>query len=551
MRSVLIVAALCSLAVFMGFGCGGEPSAPTGLDAVTSGNGAPAIVIWSGSENKGLEPIVSEYAQSKGVPILVRYHGSIDIMRELRKGHQAEPDILWPAAGHWLAIGDTAKVIRHAESIMKSPLVVAVRRSKAEALGWVPDRPNYIGRELTVEDVLKATSAGTLRLGMTSATQSNSGNQAYLGFLYAFAGKPEMLEMKHLQDPAVGAKVSKLLRSFNRSAGSSGFLKDLLVERSDALDGMVNYECLVIEANEVLVAQGKEPLFAVYVSDGTAIADSPLALVDKGDPRKEEFFKGLQNYLLSEPVQQRILQSGRRTGKVGLAVSGAVTKFNPAWGIDVSRTISPVPLPPNDVILEAMNLYQTAFRKPSLTVYVLDYSGSMSQNGGEQQLKDAMRILLNPQLAAEYLLQPSPRDVSICIPFSSHADSPITVSGNDPQLLANLFAQLDQKSAGGGTALYGAVGKAFQALQPYADRAGEYHISVIVMTDGAPTDYPSALEQAVRSSPLWGDVPIYSILFGEGVRRDLMEELSKKAFGKVFDGTKDLATAMREAKGFN
>jgi hypothetical protein len=30
-----------------------------------------------------------------------------------------------------------------------------------------------------------------------------------------------------------------------------------------------------------------------------------------------------------------------------------------------------------------------------------------------------------------------------------------------------------------------------------------------------------------------------------------MEELSKKAFGKVFDGTKDLATAMREAKGFN
>ena len=95
------------------------------------------------------------------------------------------------------------------------------------------------------------------------------------------------------------------------------------------------------------------------------------------------------------------------------------------------------------------------------------------------------------------------------------------------------------------------MGKAFQALKPYADRAGEYHISVIVMTDGAPTDYPSVLEQAVRSSPLWGDVPIYSILFGEGVRRDLMEELSKKAFGKVFDGTKDLATAMREAKGFN
>ena len=125
------------------------------------------------------------------------------------------------------------------------------------------------------------------------------------------------------------------------------------------------------------------------------------------------------------------------------------------------------------------------------------------------------------------------------------------MSGNDPRRLADLFAQLDQKSAGGGTGLYGAVGEAFQALKPYAARAGEYHISVIVMTDGAPTDSPSALEQTVRNSPLWGDVPIYSILFGDGVRRDLMEDLSKKAFGKVFDGTKDLATAMRDAKGFN
>ena len=335
MRSLRSVAAVCSLAVFMEFGCGGQPSTEPGLDAGTSGNRAPAVIVWSGSENMGLEPIVKEYALSKGVTIQVKYHGSIDIMREIRKGHLAEPDILWPAASHWLAIGDTAKVVHYAESIMKSPLVVAVKLSKAESLGWVPNRPNSIRREVTVEDVLNATSAGTLRLGMTSATQSNSGNQAYLGFLYAFAGKPEMLEMKHLQDPAVGAKVSKLLRSFNRSAGSSGFLKDLLVERYDSLDGMVNYECLVIEANEQLVAQGQEPLFAVYVSDGTAIADSPLALVDKSDARKEEIFRGLQTYLLSEAVQQRILQSGRRTGKVGLAVSGAVARFNPAWGIDV------------------------------------------------------------------------------------------------------------------------------------------------------------------------------------------------------------------------
>jgi 3,4-dihydroxy 2-butanone 4-phosphate synthase/GTP cyclohydrolase II len=38
----------------------------------------------------------------------------------------------------------------------------------------------------------------------------------------------------------------------NRSSGSSGFLKDILVERYDLLDAMVNYEVMAIEANQAL-----------------------------------------------------------------------------------------------------------------------------------------------------------------------------------------------------------------------------------------------------------------------------------------------------------
>ena len=49
------------------------------------------------------------------------------------------------------------------------------------------------------------------------------------------------------------------------------------------------------------------------------------------------------------------------------------------------RVLSPIMLPSGEVIREALRLYQTAFRKPSLTVYVLDFSGSMEGEGASRR----------------------------------------------------------------------------------------------------------------------------------------------------------------------
>ena len=92
---------------------------------------------------------------------------------------------------------------------------------------------------------------------------------------------------ENLKGNETRALIKKFLGSVNRSAGSSGFLKDLMVERYDLLDAMVNYEAMMIEANQALVAQGREPLYAIYPVDGLTIADSPLAFVNKGEADKE------------------------------------------------------------------------------------------------------------------------------------------------------------------------------------------------------------------------------------------------------------------------
>ena len=384
---------------------------------------------------------------------------------------------------------------------------------------------------------------------MTSATQSNSGASWYLGCLSAFSGQPEVLASEHLADPAVQERIKRFLGAVNRSAGSSGWLNKMLLEYYGQYDGMVNYEALVIEANRELVAAGKNPLYALYPVDGLTIADSPLGYINKGDSKKETLFLKLQEYLMSEPIQTEIQKLGRRTGLVGLNPSSTDKQvFNPEWGIDLERILSPIRTPSGPVVREALTLYQTAFRKPSLTAFVLDYSGSM-KGTGEQQLKQAMYTLLDPDEAARFLLQPSPQDVTLVIPFSSHPIAEWKVEGNDPEDLRRLLRNIQAQAADGGTQMYEATALAFRRLQSFAE-SGKYHCAAIVMSDGQSQGSIQEFEQVVATENLSRDIPIYTILFGKATEAQ-MKPLAESTTGKMFDGRKDVVDAFRQAKGYN
>ena len=81
----------------------------------------------------------------------------------------------------------------------------------------------------------------------------------------------------------------------DRSSGSSDWLKDMFLQGD--FDAMVNYECLVIQANQELEAQGREPLYVVYPTDGLTIADSPPGLCGtRGMGRRRGLFLKLQEY---------------------------------------------------------------------------------------------------------------------------------------------------------------------------------------------------------------------------------------------------------------
>jgi Ca-activated chloride channel homolog len=386
---------------------------------------------------------------------------------------------------------------------------------------------------------------------MTSATQSNSGASAYMGYLYAFAGHPEILTRAHLQNLKLRDQIRRLLGSVNRSAGSSGWLKDLFLRKYDQFDAMVNYEAMVIEANRELTAHRREPLYAVYPVDGLAIADSPLGYVDHGDAEKEKRFMKLQEYLLSPAVQQEIMASGRRVGLAGLGMKSVDKSiFNPDWGINVERVLNPIRFPQAEVIREALDLYQTAFRKPSFTAYCLDFSGSMEGKGSDD-VKAAMRLLLNQQEARRYLLQASPQDRTLVIPFSSTPIAQWSAVGSNPQTLDSLLMRIDALHANGGTDIYTPIIQAFEAFHSLPN-LDHYFPAVILMTDGQSNTGATMADLQRRMQELGPqrDIPVFSILFGEA-SEDQLQQIATYTSGRIFDGRKDLIKAFRDARGYN
>ena len=495
--------------------------------------GDVTLRILSGSENQELEGILDDFARERGVNIEMDYRGSLDIMRTLQ-GESIDYDAVWPASSLWLTAGDTQYRVKHTQSISITPVVFGIRQSLAEELG-------FVGTEVSVSDLLSAIQSGKLNFCMTSATQSNSGCSAYIGFLYALLGNPDVITSESLQTPGLSEQITQLLSGVDRSSGSSDWLKDLFL--TGGYDAMVNYECLIISANQELEARGEETLYAVYPYDGLSIADSPLGYVDNGDAEKEQAFLDLQEYLLSDEVQNEIQRTGRRTGYEGVSAENADV-FRADWGIQPDRVLSPIRMPSTEVLMECLNLYQTEFRKPSLTIYCLDYSGSMEGTGREQMV-EAMSQILIQENAEKNLLQASEHEVNILIPFEGYPRDIYTAVGNGSEL-ESLYTKVEAEEATGGTDIYAAATESLRQLGNYD--LSQYTPAIILLTDGVSDGSIDAFQTAYEA--FGADVPVFSIMFGSADPTQL-EDLAELSNARVFDGREDLVGAFRSVKGYN
>ena len=489
--------------------------------------------IISSSENEVLDSKIKEYAKKEKIDIDITYDDTLKITKRLNNGEQF--DAVWLSNSIWMYALDSNQVkVSDTKSTSINPIVFGIKESKAKELG-------FIGRDVYTKDIVDAVQNGKLKFSMSNPVTTNSGASAYLGILTTLAGNPEVLTSETLKDEELKNRLKTFFSGLERSSGDEDYLEEMFVKGD--YEAVFTYESSIININKQLAKKGSETLYAIYPIDGVSISDSPIGYIDQKNEKKKETYDKLTEYLLGNEGQKLLASMGRRTWYGGITDKANKKVFNPDWGINTQKYISPLKYPSTPVIKEALRLYQEALRKPVHVVFCLDYSGSMFGEG-ITELRDAMDFVLTDRVADE-MLQFTGNDVIDVIPFSTG----FTYSwhANSEEEIAKLLENIKKREPGGGTALYPAAEEALKLLKD--EDKTKYNTSVIVMTDGAGNigDF-SQLESYYRS--INSDIPIYSIKFASADESQL-RKMAILSNGKVFDGSRSLVDAFTEVRGYN
>lgn len=530
--AVATVVIIFVILFILGLGVSMQDEVENGIWKIGTSN-SNSFRIISSSENKDLEPIIKSYARDNNIDLDIEYAGTIDIMDRLNNNEKF--DAVWTSNSIWLYMLNNSSKVKNSKSTSINPVVFGIKKSKANELG-------FVGKEVYTKDILSAIKSKKLKFSMSSATQTNTGATAYLGFVSTLAGNPEILKEDDLKSDKLKNSLKELFSGVTRSSGSDEFLEEMFLN-SD-YEAVVTYETSLININKKLEQQGKEPLYIIYAKDGVSISDSPFAYIDNSDENKLEQFTKLQSYILSNEGQQELVKTGRRVWYGGVNDNTDKSVFNPNWGIDTTKYLVPVKYPSTTVIKTALGIYQTELRKPIHAVFCLDYSGSM-YGEGNKQLEEAMDYILDKDKASKNLLQFSEKDKISIIPFSGNILAKWhTDNGTDTSKLIKSIKNLNPT---GQTNIYLASQTGLDILK--SEDANKYNTSIILMTDGV-SNMGSFYQLKASYNSIKKDIPIYSIMFGDASSEQL-DEIAKLTNAKVFDGRTNLLEAFKRVRGYN
>ena len=498
--------------------------------------GSGKLNLLSSLDNKDLEDGIKKYAKENGFSVEFTYMGDIEITQELNVNPD-KYDAVWVSNSLWLYMLNDSKLVSESKSISISPVVMGIRKSKAEELG-------FIGKDVTNIEIVEKIRNKEIEYIMGTVTKTNDGASSYIGFLNALAGNPTVLTEEMLQDETLTKNLIDIFSGVKRSSGSDEYLEELFLNGSNKYDAIIASESTLIGLNKKMEQNGdNDLLYLVYPTDGVPINDSTLAFIDHyKDTKKKDNYLLLQQYLRSTEGQSKLESLGRRTWYGGVNSKANTDYFKKSWGIDTEKYLTGTKFPSRKVITLAINKYIEELRKPSHTVFCLDYSGSMYGEGIDD-LRKAMNYILDYEQAGQDQLQFSKKDKITVLPFSSYVlDRWSTDNGRDTKKLIN---NINRKDPGGGTAIYDCSIEGLRTLKKESD---DYLKTIILMTDGANnTGSLSSLKSEYNM--IKEEIPIYSITFGSA-RESELRDIAKLTNAKVFDGKSNLLGAFKEVRGY-
>lgn len=538
--------------------CGDEDSSPTVVATPPVLTGPPPLELlftYSSEKKDWLTDVITTFnasnatiASGQRIAVSAIPMGSGECIDEILAGVR-KPHLISPASAAFITMGNAAAqaatgkpVITGSESLVLSPVVIAMWKPMAEKLGWPTKAIGW-------SDILPLATAptgwatvgepvwGRFRFGHTHPEFSNSGLMSLLAEIYAAAGKTGGLTSEDVRADKTRAFVSGIEGAVTHYGSSTGFFADRMFA-----GGMGAFSATVLYESNVVDAASKNlgtPVVAIYPKEGTFWSDHPVGIVQREwvTPAHQEAVKKLIKFLLDRPQQEAALRLGFRPGSPDIAVGAPI---DAAHGCDPKQPTTTLEVPAAPVLADALAMWKTT-KKPSHVTLVVDVSGSMNDEGKIDGARAAAKTLIEGL---------DDRDLCSLLIFNN---TPTWLAQRQPvkTARAELAATAGKLIANGGTALYDGI---LEAQKDFAAERGERISALIVLSDGEDTESKATLDAVLAAAAggvEQGGIRIFTVAYGKGAKKDVLKKIAEVSRGKQFSGdAASIRTVFRDIATF-
>ena len=525
----------------------------SGCSAVQSiqaiGKKTTISIVFGSEKQDWLNPLIDQFNKAgkktaAGVTIEVQGSamGSIEAVDGIIGG-SIQPTVWSPASSvyipvanaEWRKTHNTDLVGTDSKDLVLSPVVIAMWKPMAEALGY-PQKP--IGWE---EITKLATSDkgweqynypewGAFKFGHTHPGYSNSGLVAMIAQVYAASGKQRGLSLDDLKDPMVRSFVQDVQSSIIHYGTSTGFFATKMFDMGPSyLSAAVLYENLVVsqEAKRLNGTSQQTPVVAIYPKEGTFWANHPYAILNAPwvTAEQKDAAAVFEAYLLDKPQQQAAMQLGFRPADPSVSL---VAPLDADHGIDISQPKTILEIPSAPVIQAVSDLWKEV-KKPVDVNVVIDVSGSMA----------GKKISSARDSVGQFVKMLDDRDQLGVITFSTTMKilTPLSPLG---EKRADVERRVSGLIEGGDTSLYDTVAAAYKDMKDHGDPK---HIrAVVVLTDGqdtvSQTDLQGVLDEIGTSSEEGGNaIKVFTIAYGSDADEGVLKKIAEPTGAQEYKGS--------------
>lgn len=480
--------------------------------------------------------------------------------------------VIWsPAASTWGGVvnqqladrGDAAIVPTRFSPFMLTPLVIAMPKPMAEALGY-PNTALGFGDLLALARTPDGWASkghpewGAFKLGKTNPNFSTSALAATTAQYYTASNKVRDLTLEDLNRPEV--------EQFNRGVESAvvhygdttlTFLNNWY--RNDARGTALTYvSAAAVEEKSVIDYNGgnpdgitdpgeqprppRIPLVAIYPKEGTLFSDNPLFVLDaswvSADAKRgaNAFVKFTQR----TANQRKVLRFGFRPGNPTVAMGDPIVRRN---GVDPDQPQTTLEVPSPAVLVKLIEKWEEQ-RKGARVLMVIDVSGSMGEPAG-----DGTKLDLAKQAAITALEQFKADDQVGLRIFSTNVTTkepsdyldlvPIAPLGSVREQMVSRISSLIPRE---GTPLYTVARASYDEMKKNFDPARIN--AVILLTDGKNEDPRNddlngligalrAGSEGLSSSP----VRLFTIAYGDKAEIDTLKRMAEATNAASYDAS--------------